>query len=265
MTGVVLLDLDGTLVAQEEAFERAYRATGEFAASRAGLVAGEFARRIPEVTDRVLHDAPFADCVRRCRFGGRDILWGEAVAGGGCEGEIAAGIDAFRERVWSDVLASFGVGSTELCTELGPVFVQAMTEEVSLYSEVAEALRAVGQACRLAVVTNGMLGAQRAKLRRLGIDHHFDAVIASVQVGVGKPAAVIFEAALEAMGAEPDQAVMVGDALDGDMDGAKWVGMRAIWVNRDGRPRPSRAVEPDAEIRDLTALGAAIEASIDDR
>ena len=254
MTTVVFFDLDGTLVAQEEAFEHAYRSAAELAAATIGLEARTVASRIPAVAERVLESAPFAACVRRCRFGGRDILWGEALSADGCEGEVAGGIETFRRRVWSELLELGGVRDAELCERLQGLFVESMTNEVKLYSEVEHMLRAIGRGRRLAVITNGLQAAQNAKLQRLGIDRHFDVVIASAVVGFGKPAARIFEHALGAMSVQPQGATMVGDALDGDIDGAKRAGIRTIWLNRAGGKLPQAAVEPDEEIRDLTAL-----------
>jgi HAD superfamily hydrolase (TIGR01458 family) len=63
---------------------------------------------------------------------------------------------------------------------------------------------------------------------------------------VGKPAAPYFEAALEALDADPEMAWMVGDDIDVDIAGAQALGMRTILV-RTGKFRPD-AVE-DSRIR----------------
>jgi HAD superfamily hydrolase (TIGR01458 family) len=63
---------------------------------------------------------------------------------------------------------------------------------------------------------------------------------------VGKPAAPYFEAALEALDADPELAWMVGDDIDVDIAGAQALGMRTILV-RTGKFRPD-AVE-DSRIR----------------
>jgi HAD superfamily hydrolase (TIGR01458 family) len=63
---------------------------------------------------------------------------------------------------------------------------------------------------------------------------------------VGKPAAAYFEAALEALDADPEMAWMVGDDIDVDIAGAQALGMRTILV-RTGKFRPD-AVE-DSRIR----------------
>jgi hypothetical protein len=40
-----------------------------------------------------------------------------------------------------------------------------------------------------------------------------------------------------------EQAVMLGDSLDRDVDGALSAGLHAIWVNRLGHPRPANRQE----------------------
>jgi FMN phosphatase YigB (HAD superfamily) len=62
--------------------------------------------------------------------------------------------------------------------------------------------------------------------------------------------AAIFERALQAVGAAAGEAVMVGNSLEKDVDGATAAGIRAIWVNRNGEPGPSDVLA----VRDLCEL-----------
>src|SRR3989440_10818206 len=56
-------------------------------------------------------------------------------------------------------------------------------------------------------------------------------------VVLGKPSAAYFDAALEALDADPKLAWMVGDDLESDVAGAQGVGMRGVLV-RTGKFRP---------------------------
>ena len=69
--------------------------------------------------------------------------------------------------------------------------------------------------------------------RHHGID--VDAGISSFHHGRTKPHASIFRAVLELLGVEPAEAVMVGDTIADDIEGALALGMRAILVDREGR------------------------------
>jgi FMN phosphatase YigB (HAD superfamily) len=56
------------------------------------------------------------------------------------------------------------------------------------------------------------------------------------------------------MGLAPGAALFVGDRADIDVAGAHGVGMRSVWINREGEALPAGAPVPDHEIRDLGEL-----------
>jgi HAD superfamily hydrolase (TIGR01662 family) len=66
----------------------------------------------------------------------------------------------------------------------------------------------------------------------------FSVTLSSHEHGYLKPHPSIFEAALRAVQAEPAEAVMVGDSLAHDIEGARRLGMRAVLVSRAGRHVP---------------------------
>jgi putative hydrolase of the HAD superfamily len=75
--------------------------------------------------------------------------------------------------------------------------------------------------------------------------------VVSAEVGVGKPDAAIFRHALAQLGV--DRAVMVGDSLDRDIDGALAADLDAVWLNRAGlASRPG--VVAISSLRELPAL-----------
>lgn len=83
----------------------------------------------------------------------------------------------------------------------------------------------------------------------------FSVTLSSHEHGYLKPHPSIFEAALRAVEAEPAEAVMVGDSLAHDVEGARRLGMRGILVARAGGPI---ACPPDVPViqslRELPAL-----------
>ena len=50
-------------------------------------------------------------------------------------------------------------------------------------------------------------------------------------VGATKPDPRIFQAALDALATSADRAVFIGDSLPRDMEGARRLGMRHIWLH----------------------------------
>jgi putative hydrolase of the HAD superfamily len=120
-----------------------------------------------------------------------------------------------------------------------------------LFDDVRPALAALrAQGLKLGLLSNTE--------RDLGafVAHHrleVDAVLTSRLHGKTKPHEAIFLRMLELLDVQPSDAVMVGDTIEDDVEGARAVGMRAILVDREG-------LYPDADDRldDLSALSWAL-------
>jgi HAD superfamily hydrolase (TIGR01549 family) len=124
-------------------------------------------------------------------------------------------------------------------------------ENFSLYDDTLPALAELRRhGLRIGLVSNGQRDLEEFA-RHHGLE--VDACVGSLAHGHVKPHRSIFEAALAALGAEPDEAAMVGDSYADDIEGARALGMRAILLDRDGR-HPD---EPD-RIDTLLALPAAL-------
>ena len=63
----------------------------------------------------------------------------------------------------------------------------------------------------------------RAKLAATDLEEHFDTVVVSGEVGVGKPDEKVFRIVLDELEVQADRAVMVGDSLSSDIAGARLV------------------------------------------
>ena len=73
---------------------------------------------------------------------------------------------------------------------------------------------------------------------------------------MGKPAKDFFTAAVRKLNVSPDQTVMIGDDIRGDVGGAQRAGLKGILV-RTGKFRPRDLdgdVEPDAVLDSITDL-----------
>jgi putative hydrolase of the HAD superfamily len=113
-------------------------------------------------------------------------------------------------------------------------------ENFSLYDDVPGVLAALRSAgLRLGLVSNSARDV-REFARHHGLE--VDAGISSFHHGHSKPHASIFRAVLDLLGVEPEEAVMVGDNIADDIEGALALGMRAILVDREG-------AHPEFELR----------------
>ena len=93
----------------------------------------------------------------------------------------------------------------------------------------------------------------RRHLERLGLLEPLAAQLFSDEVGVPKPDARIFRAALDALGAHPDETVHVGDLLRTDVAGARALGIRTVRI-RSSHNDDERLSEADAVADSHSAL-----------
>ena len=99
-------------------------------------------------------------------------------------------------------------------------------------------LQAIRARAKVVIVSNNLLHEQQEKLRGCDLEPYVDVLVVSEDVGFSKPHRRIFEIALERAGVGPGEAVMVGDSWANDVEGARALGIRAVWFNRNGRQSP---------------------------
>jgi undecaprenyl-diphosphatase len=140
-------------------------------------------------------------------------------------------------------------------------------ETVEAEAGAQEALRRLRARYRLVVATNAEdspASDVRLALARVALDDLVDDVVSSADVGDHKPHYAFFRAALLSEGdgglpLDPRRAVMVGDGTANDIAGAQHAGMHTIWYNPTKRRFPEGALPPNAVIRSLADLPAAVD------
>jgi HAD superfamily hydrolase (TIGR01509 family) len=91
----------------------------------------------------------------------------------------------------------------------------------------------------------------RRQLCGKGITQRTDAVVLSSEVGRRKPAPELYEAALEALGAEAGETLHVGDKVREDFEGPRAVGMRAVLCTALARHEPPPDVPTIVHLEEL--------------
>jgi HAD superfamily hydrolase (TIGR01662 family) len=150
----------------------------------------------------------------------------------------------------------------ELLRELTPPLFATETDRLICADGTADALTGLrDRGYALGCVTNTLADAPsiRAMLARHNLLDLMASIVVSSEEGWRKPHASLFEKALREVGAEPGEAVFVGDSPYHDICGAKAVGMRAILTRQYvSRPQGSFSPPPDAIIHHLSDLPAAL-------
>ncbi|GAB3947708.1 HAD family hydrolase [Corynebacterium tapiri] len=103
------------------------------------------------------------------------------------------------------------------------------------FGDAAPALdRALGSGRAVGIFTNGEPKMQGAKLADTGLAREDMPLLTAVGLGAAKPQPQSYERAAQAMGAQPEQCVLIGDSQRNDVSGARNAGMRAVHLNRAG-------------------------------
>jgi putative hydrolase of the HAD superfamily len=258
VTRALLLDLDDTLVPEESSTVAAFAATARAANERHPVDPHRLALDARTRARELWRAAPTFPYCQRIGMSSWEGLWCRFE---GDEGELPAlraWAPAYKRDAWRLALADQGVEDESLAEELGQRFETERRARREPFADVAGALHVLGGRFALAVVTNGASCLQREKLAASGLADRFECVVVSSEIGVGKPDPAVFAHALRMLDTAPEEAVMVGDSLPKDVDGALAAGLRAVWVNRDARPRPQG--RPDlVEIDSLVSLAEVLQ------
>lgn len=173
--------------------------------------------------------------------------------------EVLAGrstIDDARRERFGRLLTQAGVQDPVAAATLAATYREVYASNWQPVPGALELLQAIRDAGHIVVVvTNNGVAEQRLKLERCRIGEWIEHLVTSEEVGVSKPAPGIFADALARVDAAPSDAVMLGDAWEADVEGARRVGITPVWFNRHGRPSPDPTV---AELASLEPAGEAL-------
>jgi putative hydrolase of the HAD superfamily len=234
----ILIDLDDTIL------------------SAFGQAADQWRRVIAAFAERLTPHQPEAVCAAIQAYSrylwadqGRHKDWRQRI--GDARRHIVA--SAFAE------LASSGGPAAPplaLCREIADRFQEIHEAELRMFPGAHETLdRLKEMGVRLALVTNGAAAPQRQKVVRFALEHRFDHIQIEGEHGFGKPEEQAYRHALDALGAEPADAWMVGDNLEWEVVAPQRLGIYAIWYDGYGMGLPEGSpIRPDRIIRSLPEL-----------
>jgi 2-haloacid dehalogenase len=161
----------------------------------------------------------------------------------------------------------------ELDAEVSEEDAQALARSVPdwpAFADSHDALTALGERCKLIILSNVDRDSFAGSRRRLGVT--FTSVLTAQDVGSYKPSPGNFEALLaeaSRLGVGPGKLLHVAQSLFHDHVPAKEAGLPTVWVNRrHGRPgwgaTPAPAdVTPDWEFPSMAAFAGAVTAERD--
>lgn len=146
-------------------------------------------------------------------------------------------------RRFEEPLAALGLDAAR-GGEMSDFYLEAYERHWRLHDGACEILEEASRHGVVGILSNGFTWLQKKKVARFGLDRWVQHLVLSEEVGVGKPAREIFDAALKAAGVEgiPVRKVYVGDHFESDVLGAKAAGWFPVFFNPRNEPLPSPAI-----------------------
>lgn len=175
-----------------------------------------------------------------------------------------------NKRLWSLVeghrhqadfvrLERFKLLAEQINVSVNPMAVaQTYTDTIShatrWYPEVKSTLHLLKQQFRLGIITNGLADVQQTKHDRLQIGALCDCFIVSGAIGYAKPQKAIFKQALAQLQLANHEALMIGDSLSSDYQGAINAELDFCWVNPENYSLPTKFPKPKYTVRSVNEL-----------
>ncbi len=181
--------------------------------------------------------------------------------------ELYAKVDAnleephFNVRI-SETLKSLGYdysAGSQLVTQATEEFCKEFMTFVYLDPNTEKILHTLHGKYKLGIVSNFAIPeCVQELLKTHGLAELLDVIVVSAAVNKRKPSPDIFLNTLKELGVSVNETVFVGDTLDADIEGAKGVGIKAIYIER--RIENSEGlVKPDKTIKGLDELPSVLE------
>jgi putative hydrolase of the HAD superfamily len=165
------------------------------------------------------------------------------------EGRDRESLEDLRDRCAARMEAALGVDGLAR----GDVRVAMLASlEFAPFPDVEPALSALKERGLKLVVASNWDWSLPQWIERVGLGHLLDGSASSAVAGAAKPAPEVFRAALRLADVPAEQAVHVGDSLEGDVEGARAAGLRGILLRRVDDPPPD--VESVRSLAELPRL-----------
>lgn len=143
-------------------------------------------------------------------------------------------ISGERSAVFNRVLEEYDIGPQKNLVETLVMIYRTHQPEITLYPDARVALDYFYGRKPLALISDGYLQAQNAKITALGINRYFNTIILTDQLGrdCWKPSPVSFKHVMHELGKDPAGHVYIGDNPIKDFAAPRQLGWHTVCVRR---------------------------------
>lgn len=254
----VLFDLDDTLIVDEAVSREAFANVARDAFAAHGVNETTFASDAAAIAREKWKDGPANSYCRNVGISAYECLWGNFEGDHPELTKLREWSEGFRHEVFDAALRRQQIEDAAAAADLARKFMSHRRKLARLMPNANEVVATLALKYKLGLVTNGAPRFQREKFENSGLHHGFHATIVSGDIALGKPNKEIFERILKELNCAPEEAVMVGNSLERDIQGARNAGIRSVWIQIAGSEEHAD-VEPHHTIRDLIELPPLLE------
>ena len=138
-----------------------------------------------------------------------------------------------RTKRFEDTFREMGVPESKIPFDIWETYLRICPTKTKLLPGARETLDYLAAKYDLHLITNGFAETQRLKLKHSKLEHYFQSLTISEEVGVQKPHPLIFETALQNANSSAKTSHYIGDNFEADIKGAIASGWKAYWICDD--------------------------------
>lgn len=135
-------------------------------------------------------------------------------------------------------------------------YLTALSKKSILFKDtlpLLEKLKGAGK--RIFIITNGVTKVQEGRLKDSPILPYLEQVFISEQMNVSKPQKLFFDLVAQKIeGYTPENALVIGDSLTSDIQGANNAGLDCVWLNLENAPN-DKGLKVTFEAKSLDEIG----------
>ena len=160
-------------------------------------------------------------------------------------------IKDLKKNRFSDLFAYFGLNAKP--EVFSDIYLSELGKGGYLLEGAMDILNFCKKNYRLAAITNGIGDVQRSRIKVAEIEHFFETIVISEDVGIAKPDPEIFNITFEKMElTQKNEVLMIGDSLSSDILGGINAGIDTCWINSKGMEL--KDIEPTYTISNISDL-----------
>ena len=160
-------------------------------------------------------------------------------------------ISDLKKKRFSDLFAYFDLNANS--DDFSDIYLSELGKGGYLLEGAMDILNYCKKHYRLAAITNGIGDVQRSRIRVAKIEHFFETIVISEDVGIAKPDPEIFTITLGKMElTQKDEILMIGDSLSSDILGGINAGIDTCWIKGNGDK--TKDIEPTFTISNISKL-----------